>query len=167
MFLKKGSKIISNYFNLFLKKNKNIKIGIGRAGNVIGGGDWARDRIIPDCFRSWSSNKVVEIRNPFSTRPWQHVLEPLSGYLILGHKLMKKELKSNLMPHWNFGPHKKNCKKVHSIVRLLIKEWGEKKQKIVFKRNKNFSLSASKRALKTIRKFKWEKVLSVLNKTLE
>ena len=60
-----------------------IRIGIARAGNVIGGGDWAKDRIVPDCIKAWSEEKTVDIRNPHATRPWQHVLEPLSGYLHL------------------------------------------------------------------------------------
>ena len=71
---------IDSYFNSFLKKKKNITIGIARAGNVIGGGDWSRDRLIPDCIRSWSKKRKVEIRNPNSTRPWQHVLEAVWLY---------------------------------------------------------------------------------------
>ena len=72
--------IIQSYIKSFFKKKKNIRIGITRAGNVIGGGDWSDDRIVPDCFKSWSLNKKVLIRNPNTTRPWQHVLEVISGY---------------------------------------------------------------------------------------
>ncbi|MBT7754317.1 MAG: CDP-glucose 4,6-dehydratase, partial [Gammaproteobacteria bacterium] len=76
--------VIKTYFESFIKnKTDNITLGIARAGNVIGGGDWAKDRIVPDCIRSWSINQSVKIRNPNSTRPWQHVFEPLSGYLSL------------------------------------------------------------------------------------
>ena len=71
----------------FPKATSKVRIASARAGNVIGGGDWAADRIVPDCVRAWSSDNFVEFRNPHSTRPWQHVLEPLSGYLTLGEKL--------------------------------------------------------------------------------
>jgi CDP-glucose 4,6-dehydratase len=74
--------IVRSYYNSFFKATyPNIKVASARAGNVIGGGDWSQDRIIPDCIRAWSSNEVVKVRSPASTRPWQHVLEPLSGYL--------------------------------------------------------------------------------------
>jgi len=109
-----------------------------RAGNVIGGGDFKKDRIVPDVIKSLKNRKRIVLRNPKATRPWQHVLEPLSGYLTLGQKLMDEELKSNLIPSWNFGPYKKNCKKVNFIVQQFIKEWEANKQKIVFKRKKDF-----------------------------
>lgn len=76
--------IIKSYYHSFFKKDDcNVKLAIGRAGNVIGGGDWAKDRIVVDCMIAWSNKKVVEIRAPKATRPWQHVLEPLSGYRAL------------------------------------------------------------------------------------
>tara|TARA_B100000959_G_scaffold273139_1_gene323281 strand:- start:83 stop:1156 length:1074 start_codon:yes stop_codon:yes gene_type:complete len=159
--------IFASYFHSYFKKDF-LSIASARAGNVIGGGDFKKDRIVPDVIKSLKNGRKILLRNPNATRPWQHVLEPLSGYLILGHKLMKKELKSNLMPHWNFGPHKKNCKKVHSIVRLLIKEWGEKKQKIVFKRNKNFHESQllSLNIEKAKKELLWEPRLT-LNETVK
>ena len=83
--------ITSAYFRTFLKYKRNIKIGIARAGNVIGGGDWAENRIIPDWYRCFSRKKILNIRYPNSTRPWQHVLEPLSGYLTLAMNLSKKK----------------------------------------------------------------------------
>ena len=64
----------------FFPKDGEVHIAVGRAGNVIGGGDWAADRIVPDCIRAWSQRETVNLRNPRATRPWQHVLEPLSGY---------------------------------------------------------------------------------------
>ena len=74
---------IRSYVESFFKNSDSkVRLGIARAGNVIGGGDWAKDRIIPDCIRAWSSDEVVDIRSPNATRPWQHVLEPLSGYLL-------------------------------------------------------------------------------------
>ena len=94
---------ISSYIRSFFLKDETIRIGIARAGNVIGGGDWAENRIIPDCIRSWAKNKTVLLRNPNSTRPWQHVLEPLSGYLNLAINLNE----SNKLhgEAFNFGPH--------------------------------------------------------------
>ena len=79
--------IINCYYNSFFKNSKNVRLGRARAGNVIGGGDWTQSRIIPDCIKAWSKNKIVNLRNPNSTRPWQHVLEPLSGYLKLARDL--------------------------------------------------------------------------------
>ena len=81
--------VLQCYSNVFYSNKSNINIAIARAGNVIGGGDWSKDRLIPDCIKSWSNKKKVILRNPFSTRPWQHVLEVLSGYLFLAHKLKK------------------------------------------------------------------------------
>ena len=81
---------IKCYWKSFIQAMPNIKLGVARAGNVIGGGDWAKDRIIVDCVKAFSRNEVVEIRSPKATRPWQHVLEPLSGYLNLGQYLMRK-----------------------------------------------------------------------------
>ena len=75
------------------------------------------NRIIPDFFKSILKKKQLLIRSPHATRPWQHVLEPLSGYLILGHKVMSNKLSSSLYPSWNFGPKKNNCKKVKGIWR--------------------------------------------------
>ncbi len=79
--------IAHSYFDSFYREG--AACATARAGNVIGGGDWARDRIIPDCARAWADKRAVEIRNPSATRPWQHVLEPLSGYLVLGQKLLE------------------------------------------------------------------------------
>ena len=81
--------IIQSYIHSFFKKNDKITIGIARAGNVIGGGDWSQNRLIPDCIKSWSKNKKVNIRSPLSTRPWQHVLEAIGAYLILAANLKK------------------------------------------------------------------------------
>ena len=88
--------------SFFHKENSNVRIGIARAGNVIGGGDWANDRIVVDCMESWSKSETVEIRNPDATRPWQHVLEPLSGYLTLGAALYLGNDKHGQA--YNFGP---------------------------------------------------------------
>jgi CDP-glucose 4,6-dehydratase len=106
--------VINSYFHSFLNKSENIKIAVGRAGNVIGGGDWAKDRIVVDCVEAWSENRSVEIRSPKATRPWQHVLEPLSGYLNLGAELFeRKELHGEA---FNFGPR---AEQNHTVLELL------------------------------------------------
>ena len=107
--------IIKSYYHSFFKKdNCNIKLAIGRAGNVIGGGDWAKDRIVVDCMEAWSKNETVEIRAPKATRPWQHVLEPLSGYLNLGQVLYEDA--SLHGEAFNFGPR---AEQNHTVVDLL------------------------------------------------
>ena len=82
--------VIQSYLKSFLYNRKNLRIGIARAGNVLGGGDWSNNRLIPDCMKSWSKNKTVILRSPNSTRPWQHVLEAIYGYLILAINLRIK-----------------------------------------------------------------------------
>ena len=109
--------IIYSYFESYLKKKKNLRIAIARAGNVIGGGDWSTDRLIPDCIRSIQSKKILKIRNPNSTRPWLHILEVLSGYLLLSLNLNKnKNLNGQA---FNFGPNTKNAISVKSILNYL------------------------------------------------
>jgi len=93
-----------------------------RAGNVIGGGDWAKDRIVPDIVRSWSQGKQVEIRNPYSTRPWQHVLEPLSGYLALGAELYKENT-GQFNQAFNFGPDSRINKNVGELLEEMTELW--------------------------------------------
>lgn len=97
-------------------------VASARAGNNIGGGDFSKDRIIPDCIRSLQENKPVNIRNPRSTRPWQHVLEPLSGYLLLGSVLLNNQ--TEFAEAWNFGPDKRSAVPVAKIASLVIKNWG-------------------------------------------
>jgi CDP-glucose 4,6-dehydratase len=94
-----------------------------RAGNVIGGGDWAEDRLIPDILRAFEKNKPVVIRNPCSTRPWQHVLEPLCGYLMLAEKLYSEG--QQWAEGWNFGPQEDDAKPVQVIVEQLVAQWGQ------------------------------------------
>ena len=113
---------IRSFVESYSKNNSNntdMRVGIARAGNVIGGGDWSPDRIVPDCIKNWNKNKTVEIRNPESTRPWQHVLEPISGYLMLGQKL--EQDKKIIGEAYNFGPKTDSNYSVHS----LIKEMSE------------------------------------------
>ncbi|POQ99034.1 CDP-glucose 4,6-dehydratase [Alkalispirochaeta sphaeroplastigenens] len=109
--------IIAAYFHSFLKSRPNLRIASARAGNVIGGGDWTERRIVPDCFRAWSEGKRVSLRSPKSTRPWQHVLEPLSGYLALVANLISSpELNGE---SFNFGPRAEQNVTVEEVVRDL------------------------------------------------
>ena len=109
--------IIKSYINSFFKNDHPVRIAIGRAGNVIGGGDWASDRIIVDCVKAWSTEKKLEIRSPEATRPWQHVMEPLSGYLTLGEKLHNN---SNLHGEaFNFGPRSEQNQTVVELIKDL------------------------------------------------
>lgn len=115
--------VIKSYFHsFFAKPDCPVRIGIGRAGNVIGGGDWARDRIVADIMRAWSEQQVVEIRSPNATRPWQHVLEPLSGYLTLGMALARSsELHGEA---FNFGPRAEQNHTVLQLLGDLGRRWG-------------------------------------------
>ena len=114
--------IIKSYYHSFFKnKACNIKLAVGRAGNVIGGGDWAKDRIVVDCMEAWSQEKAVEIRSPGATRPWQHVLEPLSGYLNLGEALYKDEKLHG--EAFNFGPRAEQNHTVKQLLEDLSKYW--------------------------------------------
>lgn len=116
--------VIKSYYYSFLQKKPNIRIGIGRAGNVIGGGDWAKDRIVVDCMVAWSNNTHVEIRSPNATRPWQHVLEPLSGYLLLGKHLVESEQLNG--EAFNFGPRAEQNRNVKELISDLAACWGFK-----------------------------------------
>lgn len=109
--------------SFFKNPMSKVKVAVGRAGNVIGGGDWAVDRIVPDCMRSWSGGKIVEIRNPGATRPWQHVLEPLSGYLILGGKLAQQP-EINGEP-FNFGPPANQNHSVKDLIEEMRNYWNQ------------------------------------------
>ena len=114
--------MIKTYFESYFNNNEsNVRISSVRAGNVIGGGDWAADRLVPDIFRSWSKKELVTIRSPYSTRPWQHVLEPLSGYLQIGSLL---NLNNNLNgKSFNFGPNSNQNKTVLELLNELTKHW--------------------------------------------
>ena len=125
---------IQSYVKSVFLKSKNIKISTARAGNVIGGGDWAEGRIIPDCMKQWFQNKIVSIRSPNATRPWQHVLEVLYGYITLAVKLKTTDKKIN-GEAFNFGPKKEKNREVIQVVREIRKKWKKAKWKIKKKRN--------------------------------
>lgn len=120
-----------SYIKSFLTKNKNIKIAIARAGNVIGGGDWAEGRLIPDCIKSWSKNKIVTLRNPKSTRPWQHVLDVLNGYITLAIKLNKTNKINGEV--FNFGPKIERNNEVINVVKKMQLFWNQARWKLKLK----------------------------------
>ena len=159
--------IFSSYFHSFFKKDNFLRLASARAGNVIGGGDMKSNRIIPDIIKSYNSNKNIILRNPKATRPWQHVLEPLSGYLLIGHNLINKKLKRNLLPSWNFGPELRNCKNVETITKLFLKRLNVKKLKIRTENKKKFyeSKFLSLNINKAKKELKWKPRLN-LEKTI-
>jgi CDP-glucose 4,6-dehydratase len=119
--------VISSYRNSFFNNSTieihNKSIASARAGNVIGGGDWAKDRIIPDIVRALYTKNEIEVRNPNAVRPWQHVLEPISGYLHLAAKMSKNQSQYN--DSWNFGPEAEDTYTVEDLVKIAIDIWGE------------------------------------------
>ena len=114
------------YRNSFLK-NECISMATVRAGNVIGGGDWSDDRLVPNILNSLESNKDIYVRNPDAVRPWQHVLEPLSGYLFLAEKLYTDN-NTIYADGWNFGPNDEDAKSVRWIVNNMLSIWGSNKK---------------------------------------
>ena len=152
---------IQSYIKSFYPKNRSsITVGVARAGNVIGGGDWSRDRLVPDCVKSWVKNKRVLIRNPNSTRPWQHVLEAISGYIFLALNLkMNKNLHGQ---SFNFGPSNNKIYPVVSLVKLVKRFWKNIDWKIININKKNFFESKllklnSSKAKKIL---KWKTILT-------
>jgi CDP-glucose 4,6-dehydratase len=113
--------ITSAYRRSFFSKNNTACLASARAGNVIGGGDWAIDRLLPDIMRAFTKNEPVIIRNPSSTRPWQHVLEPLNGYLCLAQKLF--EHGEEYAEAWNFGPYHDDVKPVSWVLEKMVDKW--------------------------------------------
>jgi CDP-glucose 4,6-dehydratase len=112
----------SAYRNSFLK-DAGIALATARAGNVIGGGDWALDRLVPDVLKALHLQQPIQIRNPYAIRPWQHVLEPLSGYLVLAERLFEHGQQD--AEGWNFGPYDEDAKPVQWIVEWLCRAWGD------------------------------------------
>jgi CDP-glucose 4,6-dehydratase len=111
-----------SYFPRSELARHGVAVATARAGNVIGGGDWTRDQLIPDVIRAFLAKKPVEIRQPGSTRPWQHVLDCLSGYLLLAEKVHADG--AEIATAWNFGPRQSDIKPVSFIVESLVKAWG-------------------------------------------
>lgn len=115
--------VVSAYRQSFFGSNVSVQVGSGRAGNVIGGGDWAEDRLVPDLIRAAKTGQITSIRNPGAIRPWQHVLEPLSGYLLLAQALARREADS--ASAWNFGPGIGSERTVGDVADLVSRCWGQ------------------------------------------
>ena len=111
-----------SYFSQEKYDEHRVAVASARAGNVIGGGDWSEDRLIPDAIKAFEAKEPLMIRNPMATRPWQHVLEPLSGYLVLAQALYQEGAKFG--GGWNFGPRDNDARSVKEVINLLIKNWG-------------------------------------------
>lgn len=117
------SELVTSAYRRSFYEERGIAVASARAGNVIGGGDWSADRLIPDIFRAIDKNQPVIIRNPYAIRPWQHVIEPLSGYLILIQKLYVQ--RQEFSQGWNFGPNDNDVYTVEWIANYIIKSWGD------------------------------------------
>ena len=144
--------------NFFSSKKNKIFISVARAGNVIGGGDWSSNRLIPDCMKSWLKRKKVVIRNPNSTRPWQHVIEVIYGYLTLAVKLKKnKKLHGEA---FNFGPDKNKVYKVNDILKEMKKKWPIINWKISKKKNFKENVLLHLNSRKAKEKLNWNCVLN-------
>jgi len=126
---KAGAEIVfSAYMDSFLKARKEFGAASVRAGNVIGGGDWAMDRIVPDCIKALKAGQPIKLRSPNSTRPWQHVLDPLSGYLLLAAKNYSDSGKYS--GSWNFGPKDDSIRTVNDLVKRVINIWDKDRREI-------------------------------------
>ncbi len=156
-----------DYFNSE-KVLSNIGIATARAGNIIGGGDWAKDRLIPDLVKSAFKNKNVVIRNPNSVRPWQHVFDVVNGYLLLTENLYKKP--KIFSESWNFGPVSKNIK-VKDVVSISLKKLESKSKYILNKEKSNHETNRlNLNSKKSMTRLKWKPKLDIdnsLNLTLE
>jgi CDP-glucose 4,6-dehydratase len=118
------SELITNTYrrSFFSLSQHGAALSSVRAGNVIGGGDWQKDRIIPDCIKALEGNRPVAVRNPHAIRPWQHVLDPLAGYLLLASKMYQNP--TGFCGAWNFGPHHYASVSVGEVVDMVVTEWG-------------------------------------------
>lgn len=152
--------MVRAYRESFFKKNGKIGVSTGRAGNVIGGGDWSPKRLIPDCVKFLKSNKTILIRNPKFNRPWQLVLEPLKGYLILAQKQYLDPLKYS--GAWNFGTNPNSLTDVKTLVSYIINFWGNGKMKI--KKNNFYEQQNLQLNIKKAGKYlKWKPTYNIKN----
>jgi CDP-glucose 4,6-dehydratase len=151
--------IISSYRRSFFSGEDDCRIASARAGNVIGGGDWSDNRLVPDIVRSIINNKNIELRNPGSIRPWQHVLEPLSGYLKLGSELFQN--KKDFSEGWNFGPYVNEVYPVHILVEKMIDNFKKGKWIDISEPGQLHEANLLMLDInKAIQKLKWKPVLS-------
>jgi CDP-glucose 4,6-dehydratase len=148
-----------SFFNLHDYDEHQKSIATARAGNVIGGGDWSEDRLVPDIVRAINDNKEIKIRNPFSIRPWQHVMEPVFGYLKLAYKLY--ETPKAFSGEWNFGPYSEEVLRVEEVVQTAIDILGKGSYKISNDENLLHEATLLKLDIsKTINELKWKPQLN-------
>ena len=146
--------LINSYILSFLNESKSMKVSTARSGNVIGGGDYSKERLVPDILKAFNKNRPLTVRNPDHVRPWQHVLEPLYGYLLLAEKQFLNKL-PKLDHSWNFGP-KKRC---FITVKQVINKFKSQKmiKKVLIKRNKNIETKILKlNSRKAIKYLNWK-----------
>ena len=154
--------ITKSYWESFYNNEKNIHISTARSGNVIGGGDWSENRLIPDIIRSVENNTKLEIRSPEATRPWQHVLEPLYGYILLAESMYMSN-EDELSSAWNFGPNMHQEQTVESVTEILLDMYKKRdlysktSTATLFKESKLLKLDCSK-AEKIL---SWKSILSI------
>lgn len=150
--------VVASYRQAFFNKTGTTLLATARAGNVIGGGDWSEDRLIPDIVHSVQSNEPLIIRSPQATRPWQHVLESLSGYLLLGQKLLNSG--ESFAEAWNFGPGPEGNQNVEKILNLMKNTWPAIQWQQVREIQPHESLLLHLDSTKAKQKLKWEPVWS-------
>ena len=158
------AELVTSAYRLSFMQDKSVGLATVRAGNVIGGGDWADDRLIPDILRAFEKNESVVIRSPNATRPWQHVLEPLSGYLILAEMLFNSPEKYS--EGWNFGPNDDDVKPVDWILDVMVKKWSGANWKLDYNYNPHEAGFLKLDISKAKSSLKWSPVWS-LNQALE
>ncbi len=147
--------VISAYRRSFFNGINAPSLASARSGNVIGGGDWADDRLIPDILRAFEKSEPVIIRNPLSTRPWQHVLEPIAGYLVLAENLFMYG--DDFAEGWNFGPKDEDCKPVNWILDKMVKYWGNNASWVLDKNNNPHEAGFLKLdCSKALNRLKWQ-----------
>lgn len=119
--------LVSSYRRSFFGDGERVALASARAGNVVGGGDWSAERIVPDCVRAATAGRALDVRSPRAVRPWQHVLEPLSGYLQLGARLLSQDAaeRRRFCEAWNFGPEFGNTRNVAQLADAFFARWGE------------------------------------------
>lgn len=149
----------NSFYQSFLKNKKNIKVVSCRAGNVIGGGDWSRNRIIPDCIKSWSNRKTLIIRSPNATRPWQFVMEPIFGYLVLATHLVKDQKING--ESFNFGPSSKKMVSVLNLIKMLSKNFKFSKFKVEKEKRVKESTLLKLNSIKIKKLLNWKTKLSL------
>lgn len=151
--------IVNTYYQSFFKNKIKRGIATARAGNVVGGGDWSKDRLIPDAIKSLTRNKKIIIRNPYFNRPWQHVLEPLNGYLMLAYHLHKMPEKYS--GPWNFGTERNTITSVEQIIEKIIFYWGKGKFKKTNKKKFYEQTNLQLNIEKSKTKLRWKPRLSI------